>query len=229
LEGDVYSVTLQQLWDIDKRFTTGILFQDDVFHLQRLDAHRMSAVAYGQYTHRFFLSPQRLERGSVFGPDTRYKPFTALTTTVNANYTHTAIAGDTPNVNTFGGGLSTALTIDRGAFVIGSAVSYQVHTDDQKQGNDPQHLFKLGLVSGVRPWPSLAVTLAGSWTYDATHYRRLVDPVDTNYFDLGTDVIWNLSPINISPSVRLVGGYRKVLGLNHVTSDMVFLGALLRF
>jgi hypothetical protein len=202
-----------------------MLFQDDIVNLRRLDAHRIGVTAYGQYTHPLHQRPKRLGRHSVFGPNTAYAPFADLTTTINANYTHTAVAGDTqPDVNTFGGGLSMALSLDQGAFVVGSAVSYQVHTDDQQQGNAPQHLLKVGLHTGVRLWPSLAVTASSSWTYDATHYRRVVDPVDKDYFDLGADIVWNLSRV-----VRLTGGYRKVLGLNHVTSDLVFLGTLLRY
>jgi hypothetical protein len=224
LDGDVYSTSVHPLWNI-KNFTLGLLGQYDFFDLERFDAHRVSLVTYGQYHHRFYL-PGRFR---LIGRDDRvlsFRPFLTLSVTANGNYTHTAITNDAlDNVNTVGGGGSVALTLDRGTFVVGGAVVYQVHADDSKSPNDTRQLVKIGMRAGIRLLrQTLTLTFFGHWTYDITTYERIIDTPDDTYIDVGGEVVWN-----VTRTVRMTGGYKKVLELNDFDSDMIFLGTLLRF
>ena len=79
-------------------------------------------------------------------------------------------------------------------------------------------------MAGLRLGVNAAVALFGTWTYDATAFSRIREGSDRDYFDLGLEATWN-----VSPSWKLTGGYKKVLGLEDFDSNMVFLGTLLRF
>ena len=205
LDGDIYSTNLKMLWEIED-FSFGFLIPYDFMDLDSLNVHRIGTVAFGQY-------------------DLDLRDDLTLGFTVNGNYLHTAIdTSDIDDVNTFGGGVSASLTLDRDLFVFGGAVSYQFHADDSDRDNNKQHLLKIGTLAGLRLGDRAAVTLFSTLNYDATDYTNTLREVDDTYFDLGFEVAWSLSS-----TWHLTGGYKKVLGLEDFDSDMVFLGTLLRF
>jgi hypothetical protein len=205
LDGNIYSTNVHLQWDRND-FSYGVLIPYDFLDLQSFNAHRVGAIVYGQY--HLALSALAL-----------------LDFTVNGNYTYTAVdASDLEDVNTFGAGFSVALTLDKGRFVGGGLVSYQFNADDSDNADDQQHLLKLGATAGFRLGTNVAVALFGLWTYDATAYSAIREGSDRDYFDLGLELTWNLSP-----TWKLTGGYKKILGLEDFDSNMVFLGTLWRF
>jgi hypothetical protein len=178
----------------------------DFLDLDSLDAHRIGAIAFGQY----------------------HWPLSTLATlhlTVNGTYTHTAIdRGDLDDLNTFGGGASVSLTLDKGRFAGSGILSYQFSADDSGSADNQQHLLKVGATAGIRLGRNAVVTLFGAWTYDATNYSEALRGIDRDYVDLGLELTWNLSP-----RWGLTGGYKKVVGLENFDSNQVFLGTLFRF
>jgi hypothetical protein len=192
-------------WDIDN-FSVGFLVPYDFLDLQSFDAHRIGAVGYGQY------------HLPLNGP-------AILNFTLNGNYTYTAInRSDLSDVNTFGGGMTLSLTLDQDPFVGSGALSYQFNADDSGSIDDKQHLLKVGGTLGMRLGANAAVTLFAAWTYDMTDHSVTRQGLDKDYFDLGVELAWNLSP-----NWRISGGYKTVLGLQDFDSNMVFLGTLVRF
>ena len=130
LDGNIYATNVHLRWDRNN-VSYGFLIPYDFLDLKSFNAHRVGAIGYGQY----------------------HLALSALATldlTANANYTYTAVdTSDFENVNTFCGGVSVTLTLDK---------------------------------------------------------------------------TWNLSP-----TWKLTGGYKKLLGLEDFDSNMVFLGTLWRF
>jgi hypothetical protein len=149
----------------------------------------------------------------------------ALSLGVNAHaqYTFTAIS-DSSDLHTFGTGLGLSLLYDREQFFVDGALLYQYTVDDSAAVNDHQHLLRLGTRVGIRLGSNALITVFGSWIYDATDYQRVVSRSDDNYFDLGTELAFNLSK-----TWKIGGGYKKVLGLQGFDSDLVFVGTLFRF
>jgi hypothetical protein len=205
LDGNIYTTNVHLRWDRNN-VSYGVLIPYDFLDLQSFNAHRIGAIVYGQY----------------------HLALSALATldlTANGNYTYTAVdSSDLDNVNTFGGGVSVALTLDKGHFVGGGLVSYQFNADDSEAVDDKQHLFKLGITAGIRLGANVAVALFATWTSDVTAYSEIRAGSDNDYFDLGLELTWNLSP-----TWKLTGGYKKILGLEDFDSNMVFLGTLWRF
>jgi hypothetical protein len=205
LDGNIYATNVHLRWDRNN-VSYGFLIPYDFLDLQSFNAYRIGAIVYGQY----------------------HLALSALATldlTANGNYTYTAVdTDDLENVNTFGGGVSVTLTLDTGRFVGGGLVSYQFNADDSTNVDDQQHLLKLGATAGFRLGRSVAVALFSTWTYDATAYSAIREDSDADYFDLGLELTWNLSP-----TWKLTGGYKKILGLEGFDSNMVFLGTLWRF
>jgi hypothetical protein len=205
LKGDIYSTQAHLLWDIDD-YSFGALIPYEYVDLDGFDVQRFALMGFGQY--RFLVNARTL-----------------LTYTVNANYAYAAVdATGADNLNIFGGGLSVSLTVDQDMFVGGGAVSYQFHIDDSDRDNDQQHLIKIGANAGLRLAEHAAVTLFGVFNYDPTSYKNTVRDVDQTYLDLGLELAWSLSP-----TWKITGGYKKVIGLDHFDSDRIFLGTLLRF
>jgi hypothetical protein len=203
LTGDVYSVTLRQLWQ-GEELETGLLVPYDFLNLQSLDAHRVGLFLFERFKYP-------VSRASM------------VTVTVNGNYTHAFLEGKPDDVNVFGAGVSLTWALKQERFEVSGAVSYQFHTDDSGTSNHQQHLLKVGGNGGFHLSNALTVNLYGIWNFDATAYTQNVN-VDKDYVDLGVEVVWK-----VYPTIHVVGGYKKVLGLKNFDSDMVVLGALWRF
>jgi hypothetical protein len=205
LKGDIYSTQAHLLWDIND-YSVGALIPYEYMDFNGFDVQRFALMGFGQY--RFLVNSRTL-----------------LTYTVNADYAYAAVdAPGADNLNIFGGGLSVSLTVDQDTFVGGGAVSYQLHIDDSGRDNDHQHLIKIGANAGLRLAEYAAVTLFGIFNYDPTNYKDTVRDVDQTSLDLGLELAWSLSP-----TWKITGGYKKVLGLDHFDSDRIFLGTLVRF
>ncbi len=205
IEGHIFTTQSHLLWDVQD-YTFGVLVPLDVMALDGFDVTRFGLIGVGQY--RFLVNTRTL-----------------LTSTVNANYSHTSVdAPGRSNVNVFGGGLSVSLTVDQDRFVAGGALTYQVHSDDSDLTNKTHHLFKIGAQAGLRMRENVAVTLSGTLNYDLTNYTNTVRDVDAVSFDFGLEAGWSLSA-----RWKLTGRYQKVVGLDHFRSDQVVLEALWRF
>ena len=205
LDGNIYSLNAQLAWDIDN-FSFGALIPYDFLDLDSLDAHRIGTIVFGQYNWPI-------------------SPLATLHFTINGTYTHTAIDGaDLSDLNTFGGGASVSVTLDKGRFMGSGTLAYQFSADDSDSIDDHQHLLKLGIIAGVRLGRNAVVSLFGTWTADVTDYSALLGDIDQEYFDLGLELSWSLSS-----TWRLTGGYKTILGLENFASHQVFLGTLFRF
>jgi len=201
--GNVYSTNLKLQWDAP-RLTYGILVPYDYMDMADFNAQRIGAVGFGEYD---------LPLGQV----------AKLGVIAHGLYSFTGYdADDLDNVSTYGGGGSMVLKLDQGDFVGGASASYQYTADNSEGEDDHRHLVRVGGDVGARLGESAAVTLFGIWNYDATNYDDL--DIDSNYVDLGLE-----GALNLSPSWRLSGGYKSVVGLQDYRSHMVFLGTLWRF
>lgn len=198
LDGEIYSLSARQRWRVDN-WSFGVLVPYDFFDLQSFNAHRVGLIGFGQYRYPF----QRA----------------AVSLTANGHYTHSAVTeAALQDVNSFGGGISLATTLDVQALQFGGAVSYQFYADDTEGPNNQQHLLKIGANAGGQLGNAWTVNVFMIWTYDATSYRSSFD-VDTDYVELGVEIAWS-----ITDYIHLAGGYKKVLGLSDVDSDLVFVG-----
>jgi len=202
-DGNVYSTNVKLQWD-SERLSYGLLVPYDFVDMGDFDAHRVGAVGFGEVS---------LPLGRV----------AALGLIAHALYTYDGYDGQgLDDVNTYGGGASMVLKLDQGEFMGAAAVSYQYTGDDTEGDNDRRHLVRTGADLGARLGERTAVTVFGIWNYDATDYDDL--EVDDSYLDLGVE-----AALNLSPTWRLSGGYKAVVGLTDYRSNMVFLGTLLRF
>jgi hypothetical protein len=204
LDGDIYVTNFQMAWDIEN-FSVGFLFPYEYLDLKSVNANQIGTVLYGEYNLRF-------------------SPIYTMGLIVNGNYMHSFMDQSIDDVNTFGGGISASLTMNRDLFIIGGAVSYQYNTDDTSLPNDHQHLVKIGANLGIYLGQNGVVNLFGMWNYDVTDYQQPVSNSDDNYFDLGIEVSWS-----VSPTWKLGGGYKRILGLKDFESNQFFIGSLLRF
>ena len=204
LDGHIYSTNLHLAWDI-ANLTFGVLIPYDFLDLDSLNAHRIGSIVYGQY---------HLAVSAI----------ATLSVAINGNYTYTAIDHQAlDNINTLGGGASVSLALDQDRLFGGATLSYQFNADDSDSPSNQQHLFKLGAMAGMRFGRDVAAALFGIWSRDTTDRRAVLSKTDTDYFDLGVELKWNLTQ-----TWRLSGGYRKILGLENFESDMVFIGTLLQ-
>jgi hypothetical protein len=205
LSGNIYSTNLHMAWDIDN-FSFGTLIPYDHLDLKSFDANMIGTVLYGQYKYPL---------NKIY----------SVGVTVNGNYMFMGINNKNINdVNTFGGGVSLSVTMDRELLVLGGAVSYQYNQDDSSSVNDHQHLIKLGTDVGVRIGKNAVVNLFGIWNVDPTDYKDVPRGTDHDSFDLGIEMA-----LNLSKTWDIKGGYKEVLGLQNFASHMIFLGTLLRF
>ena len=204
LDGDIFSTNLHMAWDIEN-FSVGVLIPYSYLSLKSFDASLIGPLLFGQYSLPF-------------------KEIYTLGLTVNGNYMYTAINNNFPNVNTYGGGISLSLSMDKDLFVLEGAVSYQYNHDDSDSVNNSQHLLKIGANVGVRLGKNVALNLFSIWTYDPTNYQGVPPGNDNNYFDLGLE-----AGITLSRLWKLHGGYKKVIGLDNFDSNMIYLGTLLKF
>lgn len=205
LDGNIYTANLQLRWEVND-FSYGVLVPFDYLDLKDVNAYRIGAVGFGEY--RLTLSPEA-----------------TLDFMLHALYSHTDFdTSALDNINTFGGGPSISLTLDYDQFVVGMFSSYQITTEDSDLPTDVIQLFRLGANVGARIGSNVALTVFAVWNRDITDYSDTLLQVDKDYFDVGLEAVWNLTP-----TWRLAGGYKKVVGLNDFDSNMVFLGSLWRF
>ena len=205
LDGNIFTTDAHMIWDIDD-YSIGVLIPYEFMDLNSFNVSRFALIGFGQY--RFLVNTRTL-----------------LTYSANLQYGHTAISatgGD--DLNVFGGGFSVSLTIDQDKFVGGGALSYQLNIDDGDSDYNTQHLIKLGANGGIRIMENAAFTLFGALNIDFTSYDNTLRDVDQVYLDLGFEVSWSLSP-----TWKLTGGYKTVLGLADFSSNAIFFGTLLRF
>ena len=187
-------------------FTYGAYVPYDYIKLKNTDydMHRVGVILYGQYNLK--LTDKLLS-----------------TFTLDVPYTRLEISGEgAKDMNVFGGGAGVNLTYDAGVVVPSVAVQYQ-YSDGDKGGDDYQHLFSSGCNVGFRIGEMMVINGFGIWNYDASSYLSDINR-DRNYYDVGGE--FKYSP---TETYTLNLGYKKVLGLDRVDSDMVYLGALGHF
>lgn len=205
LDGNIFTANLQMTWDIS-RFSLGVIVPFDYLDLESFDAQRTGAIAFGQY-------------------NLPVNAISAFRFTLNGQYTHTFVNEDTlADVNVGGGGVSVAFTADMDRVIIGGTMSYQYNAADTDLSTNHQHLLKVGTNTAVRFADPMVLNMFAIWTHDATNYSGLLEDLDDDYFDIGFDFSWSITPL-----WRFAAGYKKVLGLKDFGSDMVFLGTLLWF
>ena len=201
---NIYGGSLGVAMDTDN-FTYGVYVPYDYAKLKNsdFDLHRFGVILFGQYNLKL---TDKLQ--STF--------------TVDVPYTRMDFTGGGEDMNIFGGGGGVNLTYDAGVVVPSVAVQYQ-YSDGDKGGDDYQHLISTGANVGFRIGEMMVLNGFGIWNYDASSYLSDIDG-DRNYFDVGGEVKYN-----VTATYTLNLGYKKVLGLDHVDSDMVYLGALGHF
>lgn len=185
-------------------FTYGAYVPYDYVRLKNsdFDMHRIGLILFGQYNLKLSDNLQ-----STFN--------------LNLPYTRMDFTG-TGDVNVYGGGGGVNLTYDSGVVVPSVAVQYQYSKTDQ-DGDNYQHLIATGGNVGFRVGEMIVLNCFGIWNYDASSYLSDNDG-DRDYFDVGGEIKYN-----VSETFSLDLGYKKVLGLEKVDSDMVYLGSVGNF
>ena len=204
--GDLIGCNVGMAHDF-KNFTIGGILPYDYVEINDIfEANRMGLILYAQY---FYNLTSTLD----------------ATFTGNINYLYTDIDydfGNSDNIDTYGGGLSTALTLDLDAYVVSLALSYQYNQDDIDTEDDHQHLIKVGANAGYRIGQNIVVTLFSVLNQDITDYKYLSQ--DETYFDIGTE-----ATIGIGDTFVITAGYKKVVALDNYDSDEIYLGSRLNF
>ncbi len=206
-DGNLLGFNIGLAHDFNENFTIGAIFPyehlnvDDVF-----EANRYSMIVFAQYIHD--ISPDL--SAALIG---------------NLNYTYTDLDydfGGDNNINTYGGGISAALTLDKDVYSASVAASYQYSKEDIDWSDDYQHLLKLGVNAGYRIGQNFVITLFGVWNKDVTDYS--FNSYDDDSFDVGTELT-----MGFSDSFGLTIGYKKLLGLDGFDSDEIYIGSIFRF
>lgn len=201
--GNVYGASLGYSVDTAYQTSYGVIVPYDYARIQNTDIHRLGAILFGQYHMSF---TDQLQSSITLD-----LPFTQLN-----------VQDGGKNLNTFGAGAGVNLVYDTGMFVPSLAVQYQYAKDDRTY-YDYHNLFLTGLNIGFRVGEMLVLNGFCIWNHDASAYLSDING-DTDYFDVGAEVKY--TPTG---SFTLSLGYKKILGLDHVTSDMLYLGALGHF
>lgn len=204
--GDVIGCNIGMAHDFENITIGGIVPYDYLDFDNLFDANRAGLMLFAQYFHDL-------------------RPDLSVTFTGNVHYIYTDIDyefGGNDEINTFGGGLSTALTLDKDAYVASMALSYQYNKEDIDSIDDYSHLIKIGANAGYRIGQNFVVTLFGVWNKDITDYKN--SSQDDDFFDLGTE-----TTMNLSDTISMTVGYKKVVGLDNYDSDEIYLGSVLRF
>lgn len=185
-------------------FTYGAYLPYDYVRLKNsdFDMHRVGLILFGQYNLELSDNLQ-----STF--------------TLNLPYTRMDFTG-TGDVNVYGGGGGVNLTYDSGVIVPSVAVQYQYSKTDQ-DGDNYQHLIATGGNVGFRVGEMIVLNCFGIWNHDASSYLS-DNNGDRDYFDVGGEIKYN-----VTETFSLDLGYKKVLGLHKVDSDMVYLGSIGNF
>lgn len=205
-DGDVIGCNIGMAHDFENFTIGGILPYDYMDFDSFFNANRLGLILFAQYFHDL-------------------SPSVTATFTGNLNYVYTDIDynyGGSDDINTFGGGLSASMTLDKDSYVASMAFSYQYNRDDIDVEDDYQHLIKFGVNAGYRFGQNIVVTLFSVWNKDITDYKY--SSQDDDYCDLGTEVTMNLSD-----TFGLTVGYKKVVSLDNYDSDEVYLGSTLKF
>lgn len=200
--GNVYGASLGVAMDKEK-FTYGAIVPYDYARIEHTDIHRLGAILFGQYHLKF---SEQLQ-SSV---------------TVDLPLTQLNVGEGGDNLNTYGAGGGINLLYDAGTIVPSLAVQYQYSKDDRNQF-DYHHLFSTGGNIGFRVGDLLVINGFSIWNHDASDYLSDING-DADYFDLGLEMKY--TPTD---SFTLSLGYKKILGLYHIESDMLYLGALGHF
>lgn len=200
---NISGVSLGIAMDSDN-FTYGAYVPYDYVRLKNsdFDMHRIGLILFGQY--------------SLTLSDNLKSTFT-----LDLPYTRMDFTG-TGDVNVYGGGGGVNLTYDSGVVVPSVAVQYQYSKTDQ-DGDNYQHLISTGGNVGFRVGEMIVLNCFGIWNYDASAYLS-DNNGDRDYFDVGGEIKYN-----VSETFTLDLGYKKVLGLDKVDSDMVYLGSIGNF
>jgi hypothetical protein len=202
--GQITGFNLGMAYDVDN-YTFGLMVPYDYFDFDYFNANRIGTILFGQY---HLGLTEELE----------------ATFTANLNYMFTDfnLGGADDDLNTYGGGLSAALSYSQEDYEVGCGVSYQYNLDDVDLEDDDQHLIKLGGNVGIYMTPDQVINLFGTWNYDATDYKY--DYGDTDYFEIGAEY-----RATFSESWTMNVGYRKVVDLENFDSDMIYLGTAWKF
>ncbi len=206
IDGQIIGFNLGLAQDFNNITVGVILPYDNLDYDDLFEADRFGAIFFGQYNYEL-----TSELSAAF--------------TANLNYMYTDLdydSGSSDYINTYGGGLSASITLDKDIYSTSAAVSYQYNEDDVDIEDDHQHLLKVGANAGYRIGDNNVVTVFGVWNKDITDYA--FDPQDDDYFDLGTEVT-----MNFSETWGITIGYKKVADLENFDSDEIYLGSMLRF
>lgn len=205
-DGDVIGCNVGMVHDFENFTIGGILPYDHLDLDDVFEANRLGLILFAQYFHDVTSSLNASFTG-------------------NLNYVYTDVDydyGGEDGINTYGGGLSTSLTLDKDSYTASAGLSYQYNKEDIDTKDDYQHLIKLGANAGYRIGQNMVITIFGIWNKDITDYEN--DYQDVSYFDIGTE-----TTINMSDTFAVTIGFKKVVSLDNYDSDEIYLGSMLRF
>ncbi|MCK5899146.1 MAG: hypothetical protein KAG06_08755 [Methylococcales bacterium] len=208
--GDIKSITLA-VSTMFKGFEVGAFVPYEYMDFESFEGHKTGVILYAK---KDWLLPQHLK----------------LTTVANFNYIATYITGFALT-NTFGGGLSSALTYDDGGrFVPRISFSAQYNTDDYYKANDfitdnEQYLIKVGASLGYRLFDNIALQGGMIYTRDITDYSTSFNRgEDKDFYSIkfgATYTVSNMWQVNLN--------YKRIIGLENYYSNTVFLGTTMDF
>ena len=209
-DGDIKSITLA-VSTMFKGFEVGAFVPYEYMDFESFEGHKTGVVLYAK---KDWLLPHHLK----------------LTTVANFNYIATYITGFALT-NTFGGGLSSALTYDDGGrFVPRISFSAQYNTDDYYRANEfiidnEQYLIKIGASLGYRLLDNIALQGGMIYTRDITDYATSFNRgEDKDYYSIkfgATYTVSNMWQVNLN--------YKRIIGLDNYYSNTVFLGTTMDF
>ncbi|MCK4494265.1 MAG: hypothetical protein KAU26_09425 [Methylococcales bacterium] len=209
-DGNIKSITFA-LSTMFKGFEVGAYIPYEYMDFDSFQGHKTGVVLYAK---KDWLLPQHLK----------------LTTIANFNYMATYITGFALT-NTFGGGLSTALTYDDGGrFIPRISFSAQYNTDDYYKANDfitdnEQYLVKIGASLGYRLFDNMALQTGVVYTRDITDYSTSFNRGEDQDFYImrfgGRYTISNMWQVNLN--------YERIIGLDNYYSNSIFLGTTMDF
>ncbi|WP_089936943.1 hypothetical protein [Candidatus Entotheonella palauensis] len=208
-DGHITLSTAQMLWVIND-FTLGVLLPFERIEIElateTIDFFRFGLAGLAQY--QLPLNEVLTARATFLG---RYS-FGSFSDQNSDRHTLT-----------LGTGASLAADLDVVSGTVGMSYHFAAE-DDNPDGNETQHVVRLGGDLGVRLGRRLALTGFGAWTLDVTDYTGRQSDIDDSYGEVGGELAWSLSP-----TWRLQGGYKRVIALADFESDLVFLSTIVRF